>query len=159
MSAEVFFQELSGKNCKVGNTFLKLTELGWKVDAEESDLMNRFSKTFRKEGIKAYLILEDFVCFPPDGDESLVESVSFYSFDPETFPALSMNDIFERERKANDDTELYQDCEMLLAYADPQDCGVLDSHWEQLTKIEYTDVPTQILEQVFQEIKANIVIK
>src|SRR5689334_14802538 len=44
----------------------KLTALGWKVDTEESNLMNGMSKTWRAEGIKVWLHLESFVCAPPD---------------------------------------------------------------------------------------------
>ncbi|MDP2345750.1 MAG: hypothetical protein Q8O67_32705 [Deltaproteobacteria bacterium] len=67
-----------------------LTRLGWKVDTEESNLMNAMSRTWRGDGIKVWIALQEFVCAPPDGEVAALDAIRFFRFDPALMPVGTM---------------------------------------------------------------------
>jgi hypothetical protein len=67
-----------------------LIAAGWKVDTEDSDLMQGLSKTWRTEGLKAWLFLNRFVCAPPHDQQAAIESLGFHRFDPAALPERSL---------------------------------------------------------------------
>ncbi len=67
-----------------------LIERGWKVDTEESDILQALSRTWRAEGVKVWLALETAACAPPDREQSAIASLCFYLFDPSLLPERSI---------------------------------------------------------------------
>jgi len=79
-----------------------LLQQGWKVDTEESDIMQALSKTWRREGVKVWLVLASSVCAPPHDEQSPIESLCFYRFKPATLPVRS---IYEETYAPGDENE------------------------------------------------------
>jgi hypothetical protein len=59
-------EELLDEPISPAHFFARLCVEGkWKYDLEESDLMIGFSRTWRKEGMKAWLYFSDYLNAPP----------------------------------------------------------------------------------------------
>ena len=82
----VEFTGWRGQRIDVGHLYDVLTQRGWKVDTEESNLMTAMSRTWREHGIKVWAHLAKFVCAPPDGEVEAFDQVCFYRFDPAAMP-------------------------------------------------------------------------
>lgn len=54
--------------------------------------MTAMSRTWRAEGIKVWVELQQFVCAPPDGEVAPFDAIHFFRFDPASMPAGTMAD-------------------------------------------------------------------
>ncbi len=111
-----------GREIDVGDVYERLTAQGWKIDTEESNLMQGFSRTFRSEGIKVWVFLDAFVCAPPYGERGTIESIRFHRFVPETMPHTTMR---EQLLAAFDDDDppppsWFEEWQWLIEHGDPQ---------------------------------------
>jgi hypothetical protein len=137
----------------VERLYALLTECGWKVDTEESNLMIAFSKTWRFEGIKVWVYLKDFVCAPPFGESEALDTITFYRFDPTTMPTETM------EQKTYDPGDEKQDWypnhreewDWLICNGDPQ-----TDTFELLTAIPVSEVPPGILQATMLEFEEAV---
>lgn len=131
------FDRLLGLEIDVGEVYDRLTGFGWKIDTEESNLMQGFSRTFRAEGIKLWLFLDEFVCAPPH-ERGTIAAIRFHRFEPETMPTTSMRECmlagFDDEDPPG--PSWFADWQWLIDHGDPQ----FDT-FDLLTPIELDAVP------------------
>jgi hypothetical protein len=130
-----------------------LTGLGWKVDTEESNLMNALSKTWREPGIKVWVRLASFVCAPPDGEDEAFDTIRFYRFDPSTMPTETM---YERMYSPGDEQQPWypghrEAWDWLIEHGDPQ----FDT-FDRLEAIALRDVPAPIVDEVLLELEEAV---
>ncbi len=149
----VEFTGWRGLRIDVGRLYDTLTPLGWKVDIEESNLMNAMSRTWRQEGIKVWVHLEGFVCAPPDGEIEALDKVCFYRFDPAIMPTQTMA---ERTYKPGDEKEEWypghrEVWDWLMENGDPQTMT-----FDILTAIPFREVPEDILLTAWAELEQAV---
>jgi hypothetical protein len=142
-----------GRRIDVWHLYEKLTALGWKVDTEESNLMAAMSRTWRAEGIKVWLRLENFVCAPPDGEVEALDSICFYRFDPDAMPTETMYEkLYDPGDEQQDRYPSHREAwDWLVETGDPQ----FDT-FELLTPIPLREVPPTILEEAWMEIEDGV---
>jgi hypothetical protein len=142
-----------GLRISVDHLYATLTNRGWKLDTEESNLMNGMSKTWREAGFKVWVWLENFVCAPPDGEDEAFASIRFYRFDPATMPSTTM---YELTYSPGDEDESWfaghrEEWDWLIEHGDPQ----FDT-FDQLEQIAIRDVPEAILLDALGELEDAI---
>lgn len=142
-----------GLRIDVGHLYDTLTGLGWKVDTEESNLMNAMSKTWREAGIKVWVRLAEFVCAPPDGEYEALDTICFHRFDPSTMPTETM---YERMYAPGDEQQPWfpghrEEWRWLVEHGDPQ-CDTFD----RLEAIALREVPTPIVDEVLLELEEAV---
>jgi hypothetical protein len=130
-----------------------LTARGWKVDREESNLMTAMSRTWRDEGIKVWIDLEEFTCAPPAGEVESLEKICFYRFDPATMPTGTMLDqMYEPGDEAQDWYPSHREAwDWLIENGDPQ----FDT-FALLQAIPFGEVPAAILRATFADLEAAV---
>ncbi|MEO5730677.1 MAG: hypothetical protein ABI134_27030 [Byssovorax sp.] len=138
----VEFTGWHGQRIDVWHLYDTLTQRGWKVDTEESNLMNAMSMTWREEGIKVWIHLEKFVCAPPDGEVEALDKVCFYRFDPAEMPSGTMHD--KTYDPGDEQQDWYpshrEEWDWLIEHGDPQ----FDT-FELLKPIAFREVPEALL--------------
>jgi len=142
-----------GLRVNVSTLYDTLTELGWKVDTEESNLMTAMSRTWRAEGIKVWVDLQEFVCAPPDGECAPLDAIRFYRFDPTEMPTGTMAESIYSP--GNEDEPWYPHHRDVWAWlvenGDPQS----DTR-NLLRPIPVREVPRAILDEAWMEIEEAI---
>jgi hypothetical protein len=143
-----------GEKVDVEHLYHALVERGWKVDREESNLVNAFSKTWREAGIKVWIHLEEFACAPPAGEVESIEKICFYRFDPATMPTTTMLEQMYQPGDENEDwyPSHREAWDWLIEAGDPQ----FDT-FELLSPIPFREVPEAILLAAFADLAATIV--
>lgn len=111
---------LVGRTVDVEHAYAVLTARGWKIDTEESNLMQGFSRTWRAHGIKVWVFLDAFVCAPPVGETGTVESVRWFRFDPAAMPTTTMAAQQPPPDDAADRARWLAEWQWLLDHGDPQ---------------------------------------
>ena len=140
-----------GKTIDCGAVFtaLCLSDAGWKYDLEESDLMNFFSYTWAKEGYKAMLFLEEFVCAPPDDEEETLSELVVVKINPA--------DLGKAARRYTADFEedtpeyfhpLYGDMDYEVAFDNADD---EDWDWRK-NVVAFADLPAPIFEALYNDL-------
>ena len=131
-----------------------LTARGWKLDREESNLLNGFSKTWRDYGLKVWVRLEKFVCAPPNGEDEALASVSFYRFDPDDLPETTMwalmVDPGDEERPRF--KQWVEEWEWLLEHGDPN----FDQN-ELLKPVPAREFPEEVRAELWEDLLASVV--
>ncbi len=142
-----------GRPIDVWKLYAELTQLGWKVDTEESNLMVAMSRTWRAEGIKVWLRLQNFVCAPPDGEVEPLDTICFYRFDPAQMPTTTMYEaIYEPGDEEKDWFASHRaEWDWLVEHGDPQ----FDT-FALLCPITLGEVPAQIQDEVWMDLEAAI---
>ena len=148
---EAEFTAWRGLKIDVWRLYDRLTNRGWKIDTEESNLMLAMSKTWRAEGIKVWLHLAKFVCAPPHDEVEALDTIRFYRFDPAAMPTET---VYEQMYEPGDEQEDWypshrEDWDWMIAHGDPQ----FDT-FELLTGITLGEVPEEILRECFEEVEA-----
>ena len=77
---------------EVWHLYDALTQRGWKIDTEESNLMHGLSRTWPEHGVKVWIYLKKFVCAPPDDDVECLDTLHTYRFDPAVLPRETMEE-------------------------------------------------------------------
>ncbi len=109
------FKSLEGKKVDAYHYFDTLTKLlGWKYDTEESDLFDRLSKTFWREGFKVFLVFDKYCCIPPQEEET-IKSIVFFKFDKEKYTEKNVYIQFE-ERSKNKQYFKFENLEEYIAH-------------------------------------------
>jgi hypothetical protein len=140
-----------GQNMDCGELFteLCLSEAKWKYDLEESDLMNFFSRTWAKQGYKAMLFLQEFVCAPPDGEEEILEELVVVKINPA--------DLGKAEPRYTADFDedspeyyhaLYGDMDYEVAFDNADD---EDWDWRE-NEVALADLPEEIFAELYDEL-------
>ncbi len=146
------FTAWRGLRVDVSTLYATLTELGWKIDTEESDLMHGMSKVWRDSGIKVWLWLENFVSTPPDGDIEPFDTIRFYRFDPAAMPTRTMLErLHSQGLPADLGPGRLDELRGYLDHADPQ-----TETFDLLTPIRFRDVPRDLLEEAWLEIEEGV---
>ncbi|MDP2341494.1 MAG: hypothetical protein Q8O67_11070 [Deltaproteobacteria bacterium] len=142
-----------GRRIDVWKLYDTLTGLGWKVDTEESNLMNAMSRTWRNDGIKVWITLQEFVCAPPDGEVAAFEAIRFFRFDPALMPVGTMiESIYEPGDEGEDWYPQHrEEWSWLIDHGDPQS----DTH-ALLQAIPLRDVPESILAEAWLDVEEAI---
>ena len=149
----VEFTGWPGAKISVEHIYYSLTQRGWKLDREESNLMRALSKTWRDEGIKVWLTLGAFCCAPPAGEAELLENVCFYRFDPAEMPTTTMlEQMYEPGDEKEDWYPSHREAwDWLIEDGDPQ----FDT-FALLSPIPFREVPEAILLAAWAEIEAAV---
>lgn len=152
------FKSLEGKKIYVYDYFDTLTQLlDWKYDREESDLFYRLSKTFWREGIKVSLILKEYCCVPPQGEETTIQSIKFFSFDKKKYKEKNVYSHFEEISK-NKQYFKFENAEQYIAHLEsdyPYIIPYSDFNTKDvnlLQRIELIDVPIAIQKDVWDDL-------
>ena len=150
----VEFTDWKGRRIDVGRLYHALTAKGWKIDTEESNLMQSMSKTWRSAGIKVWLTLEQSVSAPPDEDEAL-DKIVFYRFDPKTMPTGTMREQMYEPGYEDEDwvAEHQEEWAWLIEHGDPQ-----TETFELLTPIAFSEVPPKLLREAWTELSQALVL-
>jgi len=118
----------------------------WKYDLEESDLMCFFSRTWIKEGYKAMIFLEDFICAPPYHEEECIQSIVVTKIDPAK--------LIDKHKRTGDDPDdpsyyhaHYGDFNFSVVFDDPE--------WEDKL-IPFEELPEFILNDLHAELSDAI---
>lgn len=143
------FTAWRGEVVDVDRLYTTLTELGWKVDREESNLMHGMSRVWRDAGVKVWLWLDGFVCAPPDGETAAIDEIRFYRFDPAAMPTTTMADAMY---EPGDEHEPWypshrEDWDWLVTHGDPQ----FDT-FALLTQVPLRAVPREILDETWLDL-------
>lgn len=138
----------------VGHLAQVLIARGWKVDTEDSDILQALSRTWRAEGVKVWLALETAACAPPDHDQSAIASLCFYRFDPSRLPERS---IYRDTYDPGDEDEPWfaghrEDHRWIIDNGDP---NFRDEHL--MTAAALGAVPEAIRRAVAEDLAAAIV--
>lgn len=141
--------EFIGATIDVERTYDTLTRRGWKIDTEESNLLQGFSRTWRDHGVKVWVFLADYACAPPSGEEGTIERITFYRFDPAAMPTTTMAEQLTRDDDEPRSPGWYADWQWLLDHGDPQ-----YATFEQLTELALADVPVDLLARVREDLAA-----
>ncbi len=141
-----------GRRVEVWRLYETLTQLGWKVDTEQSSLMVAMSRTWRAEGIKVWLRLEKPVCAPPD-EVGTLDAIRFYRFDPAQMPTTTMLETMYRP--GDEEKDWYpshrEEWDWLVAHGDPQ-----TDTFALLRPIPLGEVPEPIREEAWMEIEEGL---
>ncbi len=144
------FTGWKGEVVDVTRMYETLTELGWKVDREESNLMCGMSRVWRDAGVKAWLWLNAYACAPPDGETAPLEALEFYRFDPAAMPTTTMAE--QMYEPGDEDEPWYpshrEEWDWLVTNGDPQ----YDT-FELLTRVKLREVPRAILDEAWLDLE------
>lgn len=134
---------LTNKEIDCSKIFETLCENGsWKYDTEESDIVLSFMRTWHDEGIIAFLVLEDGICAPPDGEVGVIERILVGRYDkaqyipiPEVTADIEENDLLWYKQ----------------TYGDP--------NWElELDEMRLEDVPEAVFEALYAEVIGSVTV-
>ncbi len=150
---DVEFVAWRGQRIDVWHLYETLTACGWKVDTEESNLMVAMSRTWRAEGIKVWLHLEQFVCAPPSGEVEALDRITFYRFDPAAMPTGTMYDQIYSPGDENEDwyPSHREEWDWLVENGDPQ-----TNTFNLLMPIPLRVVPPALLAEAWREIERAV---
>ncbi len=142
-----------GQKIIVERLYDTLTQRGWKVDTEESNLMVAMSKTWREEGIKVWLHLGEFTCAPPADEAEEIEKICFYRFDPAAMPTETMHEKMYEPGDEEQDwyPSHHETWEWLIDNGDPQ----FDT-FDLLQPIPFREVPEAILLAAWVDLEAAV---
>jgi hypothetical protein len=142
-----------GQKIDVAHLYHTLTARGWKVDTEESNLMVAMSRTWREEGIKVWLHLDEVVCAPPADEREEIEKICFYRFDPTTMPRGTMHEkLYEPGDEAKDWYPSHRATwSWLIEHGDPQ-----FNTFALLEPIAFRDVPEAVLRAAWEDLEAAV---
>ncbi|MFV8756161.1 hypothetical protein ACNOYE_36895 [Nannocystaceae bacterium ST9] len=146
----VEFTDWRGLEIDVERAYALLTARGWKVDTEESNLMNAMSRTWRAEGIKVWLTLEEFVCAPPF-EQGRLATIQFYRFDPATMPTTTMREKLIEPHEEDPPAHWYAAWQWLIDHGDPQ-----YATFELLEPIAFGEVPPELLRAAWADLEAAL---
>jgi len=141
------FDQLVGRTADVEHAYAALTERGWKIDTEESNLLQGFSRTWRDHGLKVWVFLEDYACAPPSGEAGTIASVTFYRFDPAAMPTTTMAEALTGPDDEPRGASWYNDWQWLLDHGDPQ-----YATFDALTAVAPADVPPALGAEAWRDL-------
>ncbi len=150
------FENFKGKKIRAYDYFNTLIQLGWKYDREESDLFDRLSKTFWREGIKVFLVFDEYCCIPPQEDV-IIKDIIFFKFDKEKHTAKNVYTNFE-ERSKNKQYFKFESVEKYIAHLEldyPYIIPYSDFNTEDfhlLESIEIKEVSNAIQKEVWTDL-------
>jgi hypothetical protein len=140
-----------GRSMDCGTLFGQLcaTDEDWKYDLEESDLMNFFSRTWAKEGYKAMLFLEEFVCAPPDGEIETLSELVVVKINPDDLGKAEPRYTADYDEDSPEYYHaLYGDFDYAVAFDNAE-----DENWdwrENIVALE--DLPEDIFNDLYNEV-------
>lgn len=144
-------QSYFGKNMDCGVLFTELCLSGasWKYDLEESDLMNFFSQTWAKEGYKAMLFLQEFVCAPPDGEEEVMDELVVVKINPDDLGKAARRYTADFDEDSPESYHaLYGDMDFEVAFDNAE-----DENWDWRENIvAFEDLPEEIFADLYNEL-------
>ena len=141
------FAQLVGRTADVEHAYAALTQRGWKIDNEESNLLQGFSRTWREHGVKVWVFLNEYACAPPSGETGTIASVTFYRFDPAAMPTTTMAEQLTGPDDEPRGPSWYADWQWLLDHGDPQ-----YATFDALTALAPDDVPTALGSEAWRDL-------
>lgn len=151
------FASLVGKTVLADDYFFGLTPKAWKYDLEDSDLFYMLTKTFWNKGIKVCLVFEESCCIPPDGEESTIQAIDWFTFDKKKVKERTIYTKFEEEYKAKN-KDSFENVEAYIAHLN-EDIPHYVAHadfntkdYEQLTRTELSEIPLSIQKEVWADL-------